>query len=66
MKVYSIVLDQPSLAVTPLGDRYYKLAHDTKISVFTDIGCLEFGAKQGIITNFRSGGPLVDRFVDQI
>ena len=66
MKVYSIVLDQPSLAVTPMGDRYYKLAHDTKISVFTDIGCLEFGVKQGLVTNFRSGGPLVDRFVDQI
>ena len=66
MKVYSLVLDQPSLAVTPMGDRYYKLAHDTKISVFTDIGCLEFFGKQGFITNFRSGGRLVDGIVDQV
>ena len=66
MTVYTIVAEPPHLAVTPMGDRYYKLAHDTKISVFTDIGCLEFGVKQGLVTNFRSGGPLVDRFVDQI
>lgn len=66
MNVYSIVMDKPCLAVTPLGNRYYKLAQDTKISVITDIGCLELGVKQGLVTNFRSGGPLVDRFVDQI
>lgn len=66
MNVYSIVMDKPCLAVTPLGNRYYKLAQDTSISVITDIGCLEFGVKQGLVTNFRSGGPLVDRFVDQI
>lgn len=66
MKVYAVTTSTGSLNVTPLGDRYYKLAQDTKISVITDIGCLEFGVKQGFVTNFRSGGVAVDRFVDQI
>ena len=66
MNVYSIAMDRPSLAVTPIGNRYYKVAQDTRISVFTDSGCFEFGVKSGLVTNFRSGGPLVDRFVDQV
>lgn len=66
MNVYSITMNKPSLAVTPLGDRYYKLAQDTDIMVHTDIGCLEMSIKAGFITNFRSGGRFVDGFVDQV
>ena len=66
MLVRDITISTDCLKVTPLGSRYYKVAEDVKISVFTDIGCLEFNVKKGLITNFRSGGPLVDRFVDQI
>lgn len=66
MNVYSIIMDRPSLVVEPIGNRYYKLAQDTRISVITDIGCLDFSVKQGFITNFRSGGVAVDKFVDQI
>lgn len=66
MNIYTIVAEPPHLAVTPMGDRYYKLAQDTQIFVITDVGCLEFFGKQGFITNFRSGGRLVDGIVDQV
>lgn len=66
MKVYAVTTSAGSLAVTPLGDRYYKLAQDTNIYVHTDEGCLALFFKAGFITNFRSGGRLVDGFVDQI
>ena len=66
MKVYDIQLDRPNLAVVPQGDRYYELAQDTNMMVYTDIGLWMFGIKAGFVTNFRSGGPLVDMFVDQI
>lgn len=66
MNIYSIVMDKPCLAVTPTGNRYYKLSQDTNISVITDIGCFEFGFKAGFVTNFRSGGRFVDRFIDQV
>lgn len=66
MKVTSIAMDRPSLAVTPIGNRYYKVAQDTRISVFTDSGCFDFYFKEGFVTNFRSGGRLVDGFIDQV
>lgn len=66
MKVHDIQLNRPNLAVVPQGDRYYELAQDTEIKVVSDIGLWVFGFKTGFITNFRSGGPMVDRFVDQV
>lgn len=66
MNVYSIIMNNPSLSVTPLGDRFYKLAQDTDINVYTDIGCFEMSIKAGFVTNFRSGGRFVDGFVDQV
>lgn len=66
MKVYAITLDKPCLAVTPIGNRYYKLSQDTTITVEASEGRLVFTVKQGFISNFRSGGILVDTFIDQI
>lgn len=66
MKIYAVTLSTPSLAVTPLGDRYYKLSNDTVVYVHTPEGCLTFSFKSGFVTNFRSGGRLVDGFIDQI
>ena len=54
------------LAVTPLGDRLYRLSEPITISIATDEGTLVYSFEAGFVTNFRSGGPLVDRFVDQI
>ena len=66
MNVYAITMNTPSLAVTPIGDRYYRLAQDTQVVVHTSEGCLIYDFKAGFITNFRSGGRFVDGFIDQI
>lgn len=66
MKVDSITIDGFALQVTPMGNRLYRIAKDTRVSVKTDEGCFDFYFKAGFVTNFRSGGPLVDCFVDQV
>lgn len=66
MIVFEIAIDVPSLSVTPMGNRLYRLAADTRVTVKTDEGNFDFYFKRGFVTNFRSGGALVDRFVDQI
>lgn len=66
MKVYAITTDTMALAVTPIGNRLYKLARDTRVEVLTDEGSFVFKFRAGFVTNFRSGGVLVDGFVDQI
>lgn len=65
MKIISLTTSRP-LAVIPMGNRLYKLADDCDIRVVTDEGCFRFYAKRGTVTNYRSGGPLVDHFIDQI
>jgi hypothetical protein len=54
------------ICVIPLGNRLYRLAHDLVISFKTDEGTFCFTFKPGFVTNFRSGGILIDRFIDQI
>lgn len=54
-----------------LGDRYYSLAQETKIEITcklanNSIRILKYDFKPNFITNFRSGGILVDGFVDQL
>lgn len=66
MKVNSIIIDGLALQVTPMGNRLYRIARDTRVSVKTDEGSFDFCFKAGFVTNFRSGGPLVDCFVDQV
>ena len=65
MKILNITTSVP-LAVTPIGNRYYSLASDTIVKIYTDEGVLHFDFLKGFVTNFRSGGPLVDGFIDQI
>lgn len=57
---------QDSLCVNPLGDRLYKLAKAIEVNVYTDEGLFHYEFQPGFITNFRSGGLFVDRFIDQI
>lgn len=66
MKVLDIFTDTLALAVTPLGDRLYALAHDVAVSIVTDDGTLKYHFRKGFVTNFRSGGVLVDGIIDQI
>lgn len=66
MNVRSISTDTLALAVTPIGDRLYRLACDTKVSVQTDEGVFLFEFLRGFTTNFRSGGVAVDSFIDQV
>lgn len=66
MIVNAITIDRFALAVTPMGNRLYRVANDTSVCVDTDEGVFCFYFKKGFVTNFRSGGPLVDRFVDQV
>ena len=54
------------VCVIPLGNRYYRLAHDLDITIRTDEGDFRFAFKQGFVTNFRSGGIFIDHFIDQI
>lgn len=66
MNIYSVTTSTPNLSVVPIGNRYYRLATDTTVIVHMDSGCMIVDFKAGFVTNFRSGGVAVDRFVDQI
>ena len=66
IKVLEIALSKKELAVVPLGNRLYKLCEDFEVCVKTDNGTFVYKFKKGFVTNFRSGGQVVDRFVDQI
>lgn len=66
MIVKRIDVSTKRIAVTPIGNRLYKLAEDTRIKVYTDIGVFAVAIAKGFVTNFRSGGLLVDIIIDQI
>lgn len=54
------------ICVLPQGNRYYRLYNDIEISVVTDEGTFKFFFKAMFMTNFRSGGVLIDKIIDQI
>lgn len=71
LKMLGIEYSRP-IELTALGNRFYKLTkpHSTNF-VFKDlkldkIYIIRANYLAGFITNFRSGGPLVDFFIDQI
>lgn len=66
MKVYSITASPAPLKVTPIGNRFYRVAEDVTIRVSTSEGVWSFRFFKGFVTNFRSGGVLVDGFIDQV
>lgn len=66
MIVKHIGAPKDGLKLKALGDRYFQLLEDTKISVCTDEGVFEYKIGAGFVTNFRSGAPLVDWFIDQL
>lgn len=66
MNVYSITSSPALLKVTPIGNRLYRVAEDVTIHVSTSDGVWVFRFFKGFVTNFRSGGVLVDSFIDQV
>ena len=66
MKVKDIIFDKDGFKLKALGNRYFQIVDPTKVTVITDIGKLEALFHPGFITNFRSGGLGVDRFIDPI
>lgn len=65
MEVDRILMDGP-LSVVALGNRLYRLSEDRRLTVVTDIGRMVFTAHRGFVSNYRSGGILVDAIVDQV
>ena len=66
MKVYAITASPAPLKVTPIGNRLYRVAEDVTIRISTSDGVWVFRFFKGFVTNFRSGGVLVDSFIDQV
>lgn len=66
MKVCSITISPATLKVTPVGNRLYEVAEDVTIRISTSEGVWVFRFFKGFVTNFRSGGVLVDSFIDQV
>lgn len=69
VKAITILSADGSIAeirVVPLGNRLYRICDDINISIYTDKGTFRFFFKAGFVTNFRSGGILIDRIIDQI
>ena len=70
MKVKRILIDtadrRNEICVCPCGNRLYRLATDTIVRIVTDEGNFVFSFDAGFVTNFRSGGIMIDRIIDQI
>lgn len=66
VKIVSEAGEPCGICVLPQGNRYYRLFNDIEISVVTDEGTFKFFFKAMFMTNFRSGGVLIDKIIDQI
>lgn len=60
------VRDDTKLVSYPIGDRLYKIYGANKIEISTNEGKFTYIIYPEFITNYRSGGLLVDIFIDQI
>lgn len=70
MRVKKVVINNgysyQGILIIGLGNRLYRLAEDLTISIHTNEGVLVFHFRKGFVTNFRSGGMLVDGIIDQL
>lgn len=66
MIIKKIIYPKNGLRLHALGDRYFQVVEPTEVTVITDAGELNARIRPGFITNFRSGGLVVDRFIDPI
>lgn len=65
MRLKSVEIQNPPILVTIAGDRYFRLEKELVILVTTDSATIEYRVKPGFVTDFRSGGPVVDLFIKQ-
>ena len=65
MKVESITFSQKPV-FDSIGDRFYRLSAPLNVNVFTDGKQYLYSFETGFVTNCRSGGKLVDGFIEQI
>ena len=65
MKLENIEIENPPILVTIAGDRYFRMEKKLVIKVFTDTQIYEYTILPGFVTDFRSGGPIVDIFIQQ-
>lgn len=67
IEVTNILVNKP-VVVQPIGNRHYALDNEElKITVITkEDGIFKLTVLENFLTDFRSGGPLVDLFIDQI
>ena len=66
MTIKKIIYPENGLHLRALGNRYFEVVKPTYIGVVTDAGKIEVTIRPGFVTNFRSGGLAVDRFIDPI
>lgn len=61
------ILRKTRFTIEPVGDRHYELCDVARcLANLGDKGTWEFEARPPAIIDFRSGGPIVDLFVDQM
>ena len=65
MRLESVDVQNPPILVTIAGDRYFRLEKELTILVTTDSAVVEYKVMPGFVTDFRSGGPIVDLFIKQ-
>lgn len=64
--VISKILPYNKISLTPLGNRRFRLNKTLEFAMFIDNTYrLKAYMHKGYVTDFRSGGPLVDKFIDQ-
>lgn len=57
----------PVISLFPLGNRYFEVSSDFRVRITLDNGAVfDYLFRKGFVTNFRSGGLLVDAFIDPI
>lgn len=65
MILRNIEILNPPILMTIAGDRYFRLEKELTILVTTDSAVVEYKVMPGFVTDFRSGGPIVDLFIKQ-
>lgn len=60
------VTNETVLPSFPTGGRLYRILTMNKVEVMTDEGKFTYIIYPNFVTNYRSGGPLVDIFIDQM
>lgn len=64
MRVNHIQIHGP-ITLTPVGNRHFRMDKALDFTVYTTDQQIDAHIWKGFVTDFRSGGPFVDKFIDQ-